>query len=360
MEKTQFKGVIRSLQYSDYSISFVVDDLQIYYSDVGLELELGDTVLIEGVVNVYENPTIENTFDYKMYQRVRGINYKVDAETVNIIEKNTNIFNSFKSGIYNYFNSLSNNTYLKMFLLGDKDDVDNEVMKSYQVNGISHLFAISGMHIGIISSFLLMLCSRFKISLYFKYLFVFVCLLFYSFLLDTSASVVRSLLFFGLFSINKLFYFQVKAINVFIITLSIILIMNPWFLFDVGFQFSFSISFALLFVADRLKEINSKLKKMFFISLISFIASVPILVNNFYQINLLSVLFNLFFVPFVSMLVFPMSFVVLFLPFLMPIYSFLIFILEKTSLICGEIDWLVINIPKPNFVLLMLYFLVSF
>ena len=73
-------------------------------------------------------------------------------------------------------------------------------------------------------------------------------------------------------------------------------------------------------------------------SFISFIVSVPITLYNFYEINLLSIFYNLFYVPFVSIIVFPLSIITFLFPIIEPIFQFFIYILESSSLYISHFD----------------------
>ncbi len=359
LNTSKFTGFIEQIDYSEGGVSFVINDIMFYtYSDT--ELSLGDVVNITGTLKLYSNNTIPNTFNYNLYQRIRGINAYVEVETISIVSQNSNFLYSFKEYISKSIDGMMNGVYLKMFLLGDKSGIDKDVLSSYQTNGISHLFAISGMHIGLISTFLLNIFSKFCSKEVLRYLIVFSFLLFYMFLLIVSASVIRSVLFFLFFSLNKLFFLHVKNINLFWIVLAIVLLINPLYIFDVGFQFSFFISFSLLYVSDYLIEIQVFWKKLLVISLISFICSIPILMYNFYQINLLSIVHNLFFVPFVSTILFPLTFIDLIFPFVDYIYYILIIVLEQISLFCSGFEFLTIVLAKPTIIGFIFFTLMSY
>ena len=163
------------------------------------------------------------------------------------------------------------------------------------------------MHITLLSSILLKILGKLKLKEKLKYFVVGILLVFYLVLVGFSASILRAVLFFILFSINKIYYFYVKPTNIFITVLFISIIINPNYIYDVGFLYSFSISFSLIVLGDYINKYHNYFLKLLMTSLISFIVSIPITIYNFNQINILSIIYNLFYVPFISIIVFPFS-----------------------------------------------------
>ena len=160
---------------------------------------------------------------------------------------------------------------------------------------------------------------------------------------------------FILFWLNKLFKLNIKNINIVILLISVLLIYNPYYVYDVGFCFSFSISFSLILFQDKLKE-KSFFKTSFLISLISFLASLPILINNFNTINFLSIFYNLFYVPFVSYIIFPFGIVTMLFPFLDNIYSYIIILFENITLFLSSIKILSFDVANISLILIILYY----
>ena len=309
---------------------------------------LGNEILVKGEAT---KPKNNSNFNYQKYLERKNIYYLIKVKEYSLISSEQNIYYFFKEKIaYN----LHNNSYLYTFIYGDKSYISKEVIRSYQTNGISHLFAISGMHITLLSSLILKLLKKLKVKENTSYFITIIFLLFYLLLVGPSASILRGVLFFILFSLNKIYYFYIKPFHLFLLVLSISLIFNPFFIYDLGFLYSFSISLALI-------ETSSYLQGNYFISLlktslISFLVSIPISLYNFSSLNFLSIIYNLFFVPLISIIIFPLSLILVFCPFLLPIYNFLINILESLSLFLSKISLLTFTFRKINIVFYFLYY----
>ena len=305
-------GTILSIKERNNKTTYIVKGKEkiIVYLNSNNKYKLGDKVLIKGI------------FNHNNYYRSKKIYYSINATSIKRLKRNNNIIYKLKEIIINYIS----NPYLKTFILGDKSDINKDIMRSYQENEISHLFAISGMHIALLSSIIERIIKRI-FSEENRYKVISIFLILYLFLVGLSPSILRGVLFYILFKGNNIYYFYIKKENVFLLVLSISLIINPFYIYDIGFKYSFLISYALLKMSDKLLS-NNKIISLLKVSLLSFIVSIPISLNNYYQINLLSIIYNLFYVPFISIVVFPLSLIVLIIKPLEPIYNLLIIILD--------------------------------
>ena len=320
------------------------------------KLKIGDKVKIEGEIINPNEPSNENTFNYYDYLYHRGIYHLIKIDKINKIGNSNSLYYRIKNII---INRLNNNRYLYTFILGDKSLLDSNVKTSYQSNGISHLFALSGMHVSLLSIIILNILSYFKISENNRYLIVSIFLIIYLLITGLSPSIIRGVLFFIVFSYNKLYYFYIRPINLFIVVLSISLLINPFYIYEVSFLYSFLISLALILSTNYLSKGNYIIK-LLKVSFISFLVSLPITLYNFYEINLLSIIYNIFFVPLVSLVIFPMSLVTFIFPICEPIFNLLVMLLENISLLISNINIGKLVFIKLNIFVYVLYLIVGF
>lgn len=318
-----------------------------------LSFEIGDRVKLSGLIIEPSKNTTRNLFNYNKYLKYKGIYHIFIIDKVIYIKGNINFFNKIKIFIINYLNK---NKYLYTFILGDKSLLEKEVLLSYQNNGISHLFAISGMHIGLFSFIILKIFSGVKDDNK-KYLITSLILILYLFLIGISPSVLRGVLFFIVFSYNDIYYFYIKPINLFILVLCITLLINPFFIFDISFQFSFIISFSLIIMSSYI-ESNNYFISLIKTSFISFLVSIPISLFYFYQINFTSIIYNIFYVPYVSFIIFPLAIISSIFSFVRPIFDFFTNIMEVSSLYLVNIRMGILIFPKINIIYYILYFFI--
>ena len=317
----------------------------------------GDKLRITGEFSEIRKSNTSGVFDYKEYLKRKNTFYSVSVSSIIKVRNNYKIVYTLKNNIYNYFNHYKNGKYLKLILLGDKTGISKNVISSFQGNGISHLFAISGMHVGFITSVVMKILQLFKVRENKRYFITITLLFIYLLLIGSSPSIIRAFLFFTLLSINKIYYLNIDILNIFILTFSVVLLYNPFYIFDIGFQYSFLISFSLIICSDILNKFKNYFISLLLSSLISFFVSIPITLYNFYQINILSIFYNLFYVPFVTILLFPLSIIILIFPFFSFIYDICINILEQSSCFFDRINTFKLIFGEVNFVYYVLYLL---
>ena len=359
-ENSTIVGRVESLEYEDdyYKLTIKGKEkvLVNFYSKNKINIHLGDKIKVSGIISEPTNPTIKNTFNYKNYLNNKDIYHLINIDNIIVISKNKNIYYKVKEFVYK---RLNHNKYLYTFIVGDKFYLSQEIKNTYQENGISHLFAISGMHITLLSNIILKLLSTLKVKENKRYLITSIILIFYLLIVGLSPSILRGVLFFIVFKYNNLYYFYIKPTNLFILVLCISLLINPKYIFEVSFQYSFLISFTLIYMSEFLSS------KYYFISLIktsiiSSIVSLPISLYNFYSINFLSIIYNLLFIPLITIIVFPLSLITFIFPQITPIYNFITDIMENISIVLSKIKLGKLVFMKIHPIFYILYLIIIF
>ena len=283
------------------------------------------------------------------------IYYIVKIDKIKMISKNDNIFLNIKNSIYKRIDAIKYNDYLYAFILGKSYYIDSEVLNNYKINGITHLFALSGLHVSMFSSIILFILKKIKLNEKLSYLITSLFLIFFAFIASFTPSIVRSVLFFILSSINNVYYLYIKPKYLLYIVFSILIFINPFYIYDTGFILSFCISFFILLFNEK-NKINNNLLSILVISILSTLSSLPIIINMSYEVNILGFINNLFFIPYVTYIVFPLSIIVVFISKLSFILNFLIIIMEYISKVSSNILNIKLIFPKMSLFLIIIYY----
>lgn len=358
---TEFIGIVEDYIIKDNQIKISLKSKERiivtykYTSKVFNNLSYGDKIKVTGVLKEPSTNNIFNNFNYKKYLYNKKIYYIIEASKIDKIQNNNNHIYTIKNLLYTRINSLKSSNYIKALLFGD-NKLDKEIKTSYQINGISHLFSVSGFHINFITSIIYFYLDRVTYNKKIKYITVDIFLVLYLLLCNTT-SLLRCTVMNILLSINHLLKLDIKKIDIVLLTLILCIIINPFIIYDIGFIYSYTISFFLILYKNKYKT-NNKLLKIIYISLISFLVSLPINIYTSYEINFLSIILNIIIVPIVSLILLPLSLLTLIFPILDNILYLITSILEKISLYTSNINIFKQVLSKPSIILIIIYYLV--
>lgn len=198
--------------------------------------------------------------------------------------------------------------------VGDRSELNGEILSTYQELGIIHLLAISGLHVGILlwSLYYALIKLRLTREAALWYLMIFIP--FYIYLSGASPSVIRA----GLMAFIAILCIRLNLWRHSIIAFYIVymgtLLYNPFWIYSVGYQLSFSVTFVLLiglpYVQHWLINWPNKLRTLVGVSLLAQLASLPILLYHFHGFSLYSFILNILIVPIFTILFIPGAFII--------------------------------------------------
>ena len=181
-------------------------------------------------------------------------------------------------------------------------------------------------------------------------------LIFFSFVASFTPSILRTVIFFILSNINKVYYFYIKPKNILYLTFIILIIINPFYIYNIGFILSFTITYFILLFNEN-NTIKNGIKSILVISLLSFLSSLPIIINMSYEVNIISSINNIFFIPFATNIVFPIAIISVIIPDASYILNILTTIMEYISNISSKVINITIYFPYFNKILIFFYYL---
>ena len=350
-------------QMKDYTVLEINarEKVQAFISE-SYSIPIGTKVKISGTFSLPDENTTIGLFNYRNYLLSKGIVWSIEVKQIDIISKRVSWFLSIKHSLYQKVSTRQNAKYYQMLIFGDSSNIGDSFQEQVRKIGISHLFALSGSHLTLLSFFLFRGIKKIIKSEKKVFLLVSIILFFYVALTSCSVSLLRAFVFFVVFKANRYFNWKFKNTTLFFYIFSLFLLYRPWWIYDIGFQYSFLICFYLITFSSFLSSKNYLLS-LFKISLLSFIVSAPISMFHFYELHVLSVVWNLIFVPFVSFLVFPICFLSFLCPVFDSLFSLLICLLETgvegaSSVPFGDLLWC--RLPILWYVLLEVSIYLSF
>ena len=326
--------------------NYIIIGDTVIYTDTS-SIVLGQKYSCNGKIGLPEINTNFNLFNYRNYLLSKKIYYVMEGDC-EVTSLNVSYLYKIKNILINKVNTLESARYIKSFILGYTDLIEAKINTNYRKNGINHLFSISGMHVG----FIIGLFSFIKR----KELIIFVLLL-YLFLLGFPPSMSRAVFFYILLFINKKLKVNISNIQLFMYLLCGNLWVNPYLFYNIGFVYSYVISFFLIYFSECLNNKNyiiSTLK----ISIIVFIVTIPINIQNNFYLNFVTPILNVLFIPIISFILFPLSFVVFLFPILDETYNLMCLCFENISNWCANNISVIYPFHKMNLMVFIGYYVI--
>lgn len=333
----------------------------------------GQTITVRAIPRVIQEIRNPNQFDYAQYLKKNGIHAQFIAiELVDHIEAKG--LAKIKIKLIKAVEQLFRTEHLgiaKALLLGDKTGVDPETRLSFTRSGLAHLMAVSGLHVGFIVAplwFLIPFVWATQIGRYVSIILLGLILLFYCWLTGFSPSVVRASIMAWLFSYGKLFEQIRRPMNIVAFSALALLIYNPDYLYDVGFQLSFGAVCIIILVYPafyKLAKKTGRYRKLIASMLLGIVVQIglaPLLAMYFGEISLLSPITNLFAVLPASALVLAglmATFISILIPATIPFFKFIlawmVIALQWLAQYFGTAEWSYAQFSKPSVLFILIW-----
>ena len=346
-----------------------------------LELDTGYEMKISGVIKEPNRNTNPKLFNYKLYLETNDIfttintrDYSVQIISKGNLGKGEVLRKKFRSSVEEAFSrylDVEKCQLMTSIMLGDMTYLDENNQIKYRELGLAHLMAISGLHIGIISAFLISLFSLMRMNRKTNLLITISIMWFYGYLIGYPPSVLRALIMFTVLLYSQTINRPYDNINTLCFAAFVLLIFNPLWLFNIGFQLSFLATFSLITFSMILKNkfypYNGKLSTSLYGILAVQIGIVPVLAYYFNSISLVSILANLILIPIMSLGVI-LGFILYLTSFLSNFLSVILGSVLSCLLSVEKIisNWIyllpmgIIRVKSPDLLVTSLYYLIIF
>lgn len=285
----------------------------------------GRKISCTGSFEAFEGELNPGQFDANAYYKNEGYTGILDAKDIRIVKEEE----SFSPDIYLHRLNLAisekykkilgdkNAGSLSAMVLGDKRGLDEEIKELYQENSISHLLSISGLHISLLGGAVFLFLRRLKVSFRFPLITSSIILIIYGaftgFSVSTSRAVVMMSVLFISFVIGKSYDLPSGLA----LAALILIVMNHRVIYQSGFLLSFFAVIGIFYIMPELLyifKVDIYHKKgiikglhLLLASIISSIsillATLPIILNNFYEVSLTGIILNIIVIPLMSLVV---------------------------------------------------------
>jgi len=389
-EKTLIFGYMSSdISEGEYKDSFLVDvqtinnknfskqniKLKVYISEEFKSIEPGDSILLSGKYNDFNSYNNFGVFNYKEYMIRKNIYGRFECNSIKIIKKEDNKIICLRYKVLSFIkNKIKENIteygVLTGIIIGDKSEISEEVINNFSQSSISHILAVSGMHVSYIIMFMNLILNKSikkkKVADTLKIL----SLLFFLFVVGFSPSVFRAVFMAITIIILENLNKKSNSINGLFFSALVLLLINPLFLFDLGFELSYLATLGILLFSKFLKKNKSKnkvikyVKECIFISFAANLLIFPVICYNLNNISFSFFISSIFIGPLISLIEI-CGLLFLILPsFNLNIFkialNILLSVVINMASIISKFKFLTFTIITPNIVEISLYYFFVF
>ncbi|WP_373059684.1 ComEC/Rec2 family competence protein [Zunongwangia sp. H14] len=291
--------------------------------DSATRWKIGQHLIVPNRLSSFEQPLNPYLFNYGNYMEQLGVSRQLNLSAEEILPLKTQErgLKSFAAGLREKcIQNLQQHSFspeelavIQALILGNRRDISAETYKSYAASGAVHILAVSGLHVGIlllILNWLLRPLERLpKNGKFLKLLFVLTALWSYAFVAGLSPSVIRAVSMFSFLAVGMHINRRTSTMNTLFMSLLVLLLINPFYLLQAGFQLSYLAVFAIIAIQPKLyiliKADNRLIDyfwKILSVSIAAQIGVLPLSLYYFHQFPGLFFITNLVILPFLGII----------------------------------------------------------
>ena len=321
--------------------------LAIYFT----QLEVGDRIVFDA--HLYQSSIVQdgaiNTYILKNNIKYYGY---VDESTLTIQSGEAKFTDKLKDDIKTILleNMSAQNAGISYATIcGDKTLIDDKYYQIFQMAGLAHILAVSGLHVGFLVGLLLFVLRLFKLKNKHKFFIVALALFGYCFLCGFSPSIVRASIMSLCLLLGMILGERNDVLSNISLSGIIILSLQPLYLYDVGFLLSFGSVFGILLLSKSISKALSKIKLPKFlcdliaVTLSATLGTIPAVFSYFGEISIMTIVSNLLVLPlfsimFVVLLVSTLICLIFHLGFMISFAEFFVNVVTTISSLFAKVD----------------------
>ncbi|MCZ4318483.1 ComEC/Rec2 family competence protein [Aequorivita viscosa] len=281
-----------------------------------------EILLVYASIFEIPKPLNPHQFDYSKYMKNLGvygqikISEKAVLKTVDGSKTLFGIAQNFRAKIVQKLHKTKLQTderaIIQALILGEKKDIEKNLYNAYAAAGAVHILAVSGLHVGIlylVLAFLFRPLLQWKYGSFIRAIIIVLLLWGFALLSGLSPSVTRAVTMFSFFAVAKLFNRETNSLNTLFLSFLTLLIINPLWLFQVGFQLSYLAVFFIVWLQPLFYRIGyskyrfvRKIWAIVTVTLCAQIGVLPLSLYYFHQFPGLFLLTNIVVLPFLTLL----------------------------------------------------------
>lgn len=342
----RYIGLVKTISGKAYSGKIIVN---VQKDSIQNPLIVGNSIKIQTILKQNKPSKNPNQFDYSKYLADKQIYAQIYCQ-----KKEISVSKTVQKDIWYYcaklhsriisnlekskFNTAEMNVALAL-ILGQQQEISQDIIQDYQYSGATHILSVSGLHVGFIMlfiTFILRPIPNTRKGSFLKLASILISLTGFAIISGLSPSVLRSVVMFSFVAIGSHLRRNGNIYHTLLVSILLILLFEPYFLFDVGFQLSYIALFFILWLHPILKNIYKPKHKIIIyiwealtVSFAAQIGTLPLCLYYFHQFPGLFFVTNIIILPVLSFIMIAGIVVMIIAIFTSP-PLFMIMIFEKS------------------------------
>jgi len=284
-------------------------------------LGVGDEAVVHGNLEALPGPRNPGEFDYGRFLALNGVQGIVFVQDTTGLARTSasrefslsSFMSSAQKGIYHTldrFHPPEQSSFLKGIVFGYRGDISLDIKQAFIDTGTIHILAVSGSNVLVVALIFHALGSLLRLSKRWATVITILGLLIYMVITGLSPSVIRATIMAGAILLGTLFERKTDVYNSLAAAALVMLLWDPMYIFDVGFQLSFAAVLSIVYFYPKLESLIRKIPerfeeikaidyvlKLFAVSLAAQIGTLPFTAYYFGRVSIVSILANLVVVP---------------------------------------------------------------
>ncbi len=371
-----------------------------------INYEYGDILKLNGKILIPEKLNNPYEFDYKKYLNANNIYGTIS--TYKVEKVNEILGNIVLNFAYSLRKNIGEKIYEKLpyeeaelfksMVYGDDSKLSESIKKDFEITGVSHLIAVSGSNVSAVLIVIYYICNSLRLSTKKRIGITVIFLVMFCIIASLELSIIRASIMAFAFVIAEAMNKKISKYKSCIIAFLIIIIYNPYSIFNVGFELSFMATFSIILIYNHiftyidtrykktfkihllyieknkyiklLKKINyvifSYINILFSVTISSQILTLPIQIYYFNSFSISSIISNIIVVSVANIqrITGFAAFFLINVPYISDILVNSNYIILKTIIFCtsyiANLNMPIIHLPRPNIIILLCYYLIVF
>ncbi|MGN0383602.1 MAG: ComEC/Rec2 family competence protein [Eubacterium sp.] len=307
------EGKVDKIKQTGYGYwVWVVEKNTVLFMEEKPDFIAGATISASGKRTLISTARNEGNYDARLYYKTQKIYYKIDVTSIQKVREAP----AFKCSLYEFREKLKNIIHSSLddenagilicIMLGDKSSISQSIRCLYEQNGIAHILSVSGLHISIIGMGIYSILRK-KTGVLLSSIiggFIIIC---FGIMIEAGVATLRAIIMFMIYLVANITGRHYDFISSIALSALMLLLSNPFYIYNTSFQMSFAAILAAGFVWPSVYEFigftkRNKIRDSLLFGAVINMVMLPITAYTYFAVSSYSILLNTLVVPLLTII----------------------------------------------------------